>query len=137
MKARRSLCAILACALMASLWCLNSNAVETVHVDKEPEFVVLRASGRFSLAVEPHTYSRATSSFPMAAGETVTINAVYSPSSSSVDFGVTDESGVFYFVTAANGEIDAKIPISASGNYRLTIRNNSGTKVNVSGLVEY
>lgn len=140
MTRRRILCILLVCVCFASYNRLSGYAFQVSEDAEITESVVLRASGRFSMAIEPHTYSAAASTFPLSAGASVTISAVYSPSSASVDFGLTNEEGEFCYVnvvSAESGNVEIEIPVEASGNYRLTVRNNSNFRVDVSGLVVY
>lgn len=80
---------------------------------------------------------KASSSFPMEYGETVTITASYSPASASMDFGLIDSEGTFYPVRASDGSINQTIRIDLRGNYTFAVRNNSSYTVNVSGFVNY
>jgi len=73
----------------------------------------------------------------MAAGETVTINAAYSPSSADVDFGLVDKNGRFYYAEGKNGTFNEKIEIAVSGTYTFAIRNNSDVDIEVTGYVNY
>ena len=76
-------------------------------------------------------------SFVLMTGETVTIKASYAPFDASVDFGLVDEDGTFYYFNVTTGNIDKTIIISKSGNYTLQIRNNSTGEIEVSGFVNY
>ncbi len=77
-------------------------------------------------------------SFSMEAGETVTINCVYSPSSANVDFGLIAPDGLFYYVPASGGNIKTTFKIPETGNYTLAIRNNSTVdSITVTGFVNY
>jgi len=82
------------------------------------------ASGRTMLA---------DTSFPLEVGETVTINASYSPGPASVDFGLVDDDGIFHSVNVTDGNIDYTIQITERGNYTFAVRNNSSTTIAVSG----
>ena len=76
-------------------------------------------------------------SFPLEAGEIVTIKASYSPFSASVDFGLIAPDGLFHFINVTNGSIDESIEVDERGTYTLAIRNNSSKTVNVSGYINY
>ena len=52
-------------------------------------------------------------------GETVTIQASYSPFSASVDFGLVAPDGKFYYFNVTDGSIDETIEVDESGNYTL------------------
>ena len=62
---------------------------------------VARATGRFSMEVPGGALVKASSSFPLEAGETVTIKATYTPFSASVDFGLIAPDGYFYYLNEA------------------------------------
>lgn len=95
------------------------------------------ATNSFSMPIPARTKAIANMSFPLMAGETVTIKASYAPFSASVDFGLIAPDGKFYYFNITNGSIDKTIKISESGSYTLQIRNNSDGEVKVSGFVNY
>lgn len=95
-----------------------------------------RASGEFEMTVSAKTKAIADSSFPLEAGETVRINASYSPDG-SVDFGLVDEDGIFHYINVKSGSIDKTIRVSERGNYKFQVRNNSSVAVKVKGFVRY
>ena len=55
-----------------------------VNIIGSSEMIVTRATGKFSMSVPANTLRKADTSFPMESGETVTINAVYSPASAKM-----------------------------------------------------
>ena len=65
----------------------------------------------------------------------MTINASYSPSSSSMDFGLVTSDGYFYYINVDNGNINKTIRVEERGNYMLAVRNNSDDTVSVVGYV--
>lgn len=140
MKFKKILCVALVCAVMMS--CItNVAAIQTDNTDGfvEHSTVALsttRASGEFEMTVSAKTKAIADSSFPLEAGETVRINASYSPDG-SVDFGLVDEDGIFHYINVKNGSIDKTIQISERGNYKFQVRNNSSVAVKVKGFVTY
>lgn len=67
----------------------------------------------------------------------ITFNCSYSPSSVSMDFGVIDTSGRFYFINVKEGSINQTLGISQAGTYQVAIRNNSSQTVRVVGFVDY
>lgn len=95
------------------------------------------ATGSFNMTIPANTKAVANSSFRLAAGETVTIKASYSPFSASVDFGLIAPDGKFYYFNVTDGSIDKSIQVSDSGEYTLQIRNNSENAVQVMGFVNY
>lgn len=140
MKSKKILCVALVCAVMMS--CItNVAAIQTDNTDGfvENNTVALsttRASGEFEMTVSAKTKAIADSSFPLEVGETVRINASYSPDG-SVDFGLVDEDGIFHYINVKNGSIDKTIQISERGNYKFQVRNNSSVAVKVKGFVRY
>lgn len=95
-----------------------------------------RAIGEFEMTVSAKTKAIADSSLSLEAGDTVRINASYSPDG-SVDFGLVDEDGFFHYINVKNGSIDKTIRISERGKYKFQVRNNSSVAVKVCGFVRY
>ena len=140
MKFKKIWCAALGCAVMMS--CITN--VVAIQTDDTDGFVehstaaisTTRASGEFEMTVSAKTKAIADSSFPLEAGETVRINASYSPDG-SVDFGLVDEDGIFHYINVKSGSIDKTIRVSERGNYKFQVRNNSSVAVKVKGFVRY
>ena len=135
MRMKRFFCMVLAC--VAAISCLSVNAGAVGMEESNAELIVQRASGRFSMNVSGNTLATASTSFPLEAGEIVTIKASYSPFSASVDCGVIAPDGLFYSVNADDGSVDAEIEVNQRGNYTLAVRNNSSKTISVSGYVNY
>lgn len=123
MKLKRSLGIVVACTM---LLCSFNTSVQAIG----------QATGRFSMDVPANTTRQANTSFPLEAGETVRINASYTPNV-SVDFGLIDEDGIFHFLTVTSGSIDKTIRIAERGNYTFAVRNNASVVISVSGYVTY
>ena len=123
-KMKKMLCSLLTVLLLVSCFAGTVNAAA-------------RASGKFDVTVKAGELKPAKTGFPMAAGETVTINAAYSPSSADVDFGLVDKNGRFYYAEGKNGTFNEKIEIAVSGTYTFAIRNNSDVDIEVTGYVNY
>lgn len=137
MKSKKILYVALVCAVMMS--CVaNVAAIQADNMDGHSTVVLstTRASGEFEMTVSAKTKAIADSSFPLEAGETVRINASYSPDG-SVDFGLVDEDGIFHYINVKNGSIDKTIRISERGNYKFQVRNNTSVAVKVCGFVRY
>lgn len=100
-------------------------------------FVYARATESLNISIPAKSSALANSSFPLAAGETVTIQAYYSPYTASVDIGLIDPNGVFHYFNITGGNIDKTIQVDESGRYTLQVRNNSSSEVKVSGFVNY
>lgn len=136
MRLKKFLCMAFSCVIAISCVCLNVNAAgaETFPVYSGIE----RASGRFTIDNIPgNTMAVAGSDLPLEIGETVSINASYSPRSASVDFGLIAPDGLFYPFRAQNGRFDKTIEVNQRGNYSLAIRNNSNFEISVTGFVTY
>lgn len=137
---RKVISSILVGVIIAGSIGISASSVEikqealTGHVIEK---VSERASGSFNMTVPAKSTLRADKSFPLEAGETVTIKASFSPFSASVDFGLVDPNGVFYYLTASNGTFDKTIRVEERGNYIFAVRNNSSSSVSVSGYVNY
>lgn len=123
-KMKKTLCSLLTVVLLISCFAGTVNAAE-------------RASGKFDITVMAGELKPAKTGFPMAAGETVTINATYSPSSADIDFGLIDKNGAFHYLKGENGAFNKKIEIPGNGTYTFAVRNNSDVSVNVTGFVKY
>ena len=131
---------ILAGVLIVSGVGMSANAADIApknveHRDRVIELSLERASGSFNMTVPAKSILRADKSFPLEAGETVTIKATYSPFSASVDFGLVDSK--FHYLTVNNGTFDKTIKVDTRGNYVFAVRNNSSQSISVSGYVKY
>lgn len=135
MRLKRISAMVLTLAIMAG--CVGMNAAASTYSSNERGTYSIYASGRFNMDVPANTTVKANSSFPLEVGEVVTIKAVYSPFSASVDFGLIAPDGYFYSLNANNGSFDESIEVNQRGYYTLAVRNNSSKTVNVSGYVNY
>ncbi|MDY3690808.1 MAG: hypothetical protein SO072_02425 [Dysosmobacter sp.] len=141
MQLKNKLSLVLACVI--SICCLNVDAVATGLPSEggiiEIEQGIMRASKTFNVEVSAYGNANANAkdAFSMEAGETVRFRATYSPEDASVDFGLIDSDGIFHYVNVTDGSIDQTIKITEADNYRLGIRNNSGSVVKVTGFVRY
>lgn len=140
MQMKRMLCMVLCCTLLAGVISLPANAAEIKATTMELPFdgsVTPRATGSFNWTIPAKTKVKGDIVFPLAAGETVTIKASYSPFSASVDFGIIAPDGNYYGFNITSGSIDKTIRVCESGDYVLQIRNNASTEIEVSGFVNY
>lgn len=135
MGLKKYLCLLFACISIFS--CVSVPAAAADIGERETEITAPRATGEFKFEISARSIRKASTSFPMEYGETVTINAVYSPESASVDFGLIDSDGLFYPFPGSNGSINQTIKIDLRGTYTFAVRNNSNYKVSVSGFVNY
>lgn len=140
MRLRRICCMALALLLVIGSSSVPVSAIEVETITPKTtmkNFISPRATESFSINVPAKTQLSANTSFPLAAGETVTIKASYSPFSASVDFGLVAPNGVYYYFTITDGSIDKTIQVPESGDYTLRIRNNANVEVKVVGFVNY
>lgn len=140
MRAKKMICMILSFILFFGAVELPVNATEENNTAPDifaNNLIMPFATSSFNMTIPASTKARAGSSFPLAAGETVTIKASYSPFSANVDVGLIAPDGRFYYFTISDGIIDKTIQVNESGNYTLQIRNNSNVTVEVAGFVNY
>lgn len=135
MRLKKLICPIVVLLLVVSCFAGTVSAAE--YERPLDSIAVTRASGRFTVDVPAKTVYKASSSFPLEVGETVTIKASYSPFAANMDFGLIAPNGHFYYVSVDDGSVDQTIEITQRGEYVLAIRNNSSYSVNVSGYVNY
>ena len=129
-----------ACTLLAgavSLGGFYAPAEAASPAKQETQSISLYATNRFNMDVPANTIITANTGFSLEAGETVTIQAVYSPFDASVDFGLIDSDGSFHYFNTNDGTFDKTIKIKESGYYTLAVQNNSPNTISVSGYVSY
>lgn len=103
---KKMLCSLLTVLLLVSCFAGTVNAAE-------------RAMGKFDVTVKAGELKPAKTGFPMAAGETVTINATYSPSSADVDFGLVDKNGRFHYLKVRMERLTRKLKFPKMEHIRL------------------
>ena len=135
MNLKRFSCAVLALCVMFFCFAMNVAAVESSYGDRE--VCTVYATGRFHMEIPASKIVKAKNSFPLEAGEIVTIKASYSPFSASVDFGLIAPDGYFYSMNSKNGSFDNSIKVNKRGRYYFAVRNNSSGAIDVSGYVNY
>lgn len=135
MGMKRYLCLLFACISIFS--CVPTQAAAADIGEQATEITERRATGKFDFEISAKSMRRASTSFPMDYGETITITASYAPASASVDFGLIDSDGLFYPVRGSDGSIKQTIRIDLRGTYTFAVRNNSDYTVSVSGFVNY
>ena len=131
---------VLACVAIVGAVSVPASAAEieiTAPENFTDKLIAPFATRSFNMSIPAKSKVIANSSFPLAAWETVTIKASYSPFSASVDFGLVDSQGTFYYFNVTDGSVDKTIQVEESGDYTLQIRNNSNVEVKVSGFVNY
>ena len=136
MVKKRMVCMFLACVAVIGSYCIPA-AGAVGDVAAEAGIILTRATGKFDVEIPGDTLVKASSSFPLESGETVTINAAYSPRTASVDFGLIGPDGLFHPVAASNGSFNETFEVGQRGYYTFAIRNNSAGTVSVTGFVNY
>ncbi len=136
MRLKKILCMIFASAIMVSCLGINAGAADKQVGETEAEINLTRASGEFDMDIPADSLSKATTTFPLEVGDTVTIKASYTPFSASVDFGVIAPDGYFYSMNTTTGSFDKTFVVDQRGHYTLAVRNNSSASVHVSGHVK-
>ena len=132
---KRFVCTLLAGAV--SLGCFYAPAEAAGPAKQETQSISTHATSRFNTEVSTNTIIAANTEFSLEAGETVTIQAVYSPFDASADFGLIDSDGVFHYLNTDEGDFNKTIEIKESGHYTLAVQNNSPNTISVSGYVSY
>lgn len=96
-----------------------------------------RATTSVSWSVKANILKKANTTFPMEAGECVTINCSYTPRWAEVDFGLIAPDNRFYYLPGEEGSINRAIRIDERGEYRFGVYNKSSNTVSVTGFIEY
>lgn len=133
MKPKRLICIVL---IIAAIMC--SSPVSTMAAggnSSDNAGVYATRSIRFD--IQPNAGAVSSSIMPLEVGETVVITAGYTPFSASLEVGIVDSNGQFYYTTFTGGNVDLEIVITKRGDYRLAVYNNSSTLVSLSGYVNY
>lgn len=143
LKAVAACVALLGCLSMQSpAFAVQCDVTHDVGTNSllEPQIdnlIESRATETYYIKISANTLSKASSSFSMSAGETITIDATYSPSTAKLDVGLIYSDGSFHYFTATGGRISKTIRMEEAGTYTLAIQNNASYKVTVSGSVNY
>ena len=146
----KGLCSALLCVLLLNSVNIPASALSQESTNIIPansvveisnlEFVSThsaRATNRLDWSISPNNMKRASTAFSLDANETVTFNGTYTPTGSSVDFGLISSDGTFYYINSGSGRIKATVKVPKADKYYLAIRNNSSTTVQVSCTVSY
>ena len=103
----------------------------------DDNLIYSRATTSVSWSVKANILKEANTSFPMEAGECVTINCSYTPRWADVDFGLIAPDNRFYYLPGEEGSINRAIRIDERGEYRFGVYNKSSNTVSVTGFIEY
>ena len=135
MQLKKNLCLLMACTIVLGCFSISATAVDIK--EQTIEVSEIRAMGHFDFEIPANTLMRASSNFPMEYGESVTITALYTPTSANLDYGLIDPNGTFHFRNISGGSIDETVRIDKKGTYTFAIRNNSDYDVHISGFINY
>ena len=100
---------MLVCLFSMGFFAVPVEAADNINL--QAGFIDVYATGRFSMDISAGEIKAARSSFPLEAGEVVTIKGAYSPFSASVDFGLIAPNGRFYYLTSKDGSPSILWPI--------------------------
>ena len=112
MKLRKIVTSLLMLVVTVSCCTVSTYAAE---LPDQRAFSFMRATGHFDMEVPGNSTVKADKEFPLEIGETVAINAVYSPQTASVDFGLIAPDGLFYGLNTTTGSFDKAIKVSQRG----------------------
>lgn len=116
---------------------LNWEWIDLSTVDGPQGDFAPQTTDSINIVLAGKTIQAATPFLSLSANDTVAFNCSFSPSSTSLDFGVLSSSGKFYSVNVKGGSIHQAIGINQSGSYAVAVRNNSSQTVRVVGFVNY
>ena len=147
----KNFCKALACMAVAAClgitaWAADSVVLLETLEHKTPGIVELadfssgtsaRVTGAVRTTVSANSIKAIGEDISLDAGETVTFDCTYSPSSASMDFGLVAPNGRFYYINVTGGSINKTIQIEERGTYTVAIMNNSSSAVAVTGTVQY
>lgn len=144
----------LACAVIAGACALPASAAssedDVLYLEElEHEMVDLpatrysgnvltpRSAALFDVEIPSEQLAAMSLELTLRASGTVRFECTYSPDSASMDFGLVDETGHFYYLNVSGGSINKTIRVKTGGTYTVAIRNNSDESVTVVGSVSY
>ena len=95
----------------------------------------IRYQHRFRVDVPAGGMAVMRPALTLEAGDTITINATYTPMALDMDFGVIAPDGLFYSVHRTENGIHYAFEVEEAGAYTVAIRNPTSTLVSVFGSV--
>lgn len=119
---------------LSDMACIDLDDIQSVIEDN---LSYSRATTSVSWTVKANVLKKANTTFPMEAGECVTINCSYTPRWADVDFGLIAPDGLFHYLPGQDGSINRTIRIDERGEYRFGVYNKSSNTVSVTGFIEY
>lgn len=137
---------LLAAAAVIGVWSLRPQAggvkvtdISALACEKseciEVELDLLRQSSSLEWTVPAGRTKQDRLGFFLEAGEAITIDTVFAPMGSEVDFGLIGPDGLFHYMDAAGGGARQTIQVNTDGMYYFAIRNDSKDTVTVMGFV--
>ena len=151
-KVQRFFCVLFVCAICMGCLIFPAGAVDIDNSSQKfdtPAFQIaestainggislsaVRSVGYYYISVPANSIETSNSSLSLDVNDIVTINASYTPSNASVDFGLIAPDGLFYSVSGSKGSINKGIQVSERGYYTFAVRNNSSFDVSVTGYI--
>ena len=135
---RRTICVVLAVLMIFGNPCMTYAAqMPITNIQNDNDVYAGRATRYFSMGVKANGRSIVNEELSVDVGETIRINATYSPANAEIQIGLVDEDGQFRYVRVTGGDVNITIQISEQGYYRLAVKNNSTNVVNISGYIYY
>ena len=151
-KVQRFFCVLFVCAFCMGCLIFPAGAVDIDNSSQKfdtPAFQIaestainggislsaVRSVGYYDISVPANSIETSNSSLSLDVNDIVTINASYTPSNASVDFGLIAPDGLFYSVSGSKGGINKGIQVSERGYYTFAVRNNSSFDVSVTGYI--
>lgn len=123
--------------LNSTTFAVDSDDINMCSPSVKYENGTLRSGGSFSTNVPANTLKVAGSAISLQSGDWFTIDATYTPSIASVDFGFIAPDGLFYPVNTTSGSINTSIELTQSGNYIFAIRNHYSSGIYVHGTLSF
>ena len=116
-------------------WAIQNPPLENIEIDSSDAMVL--ATNQFNWSIASGVTKKSSTALSLEVNEVVTINATFSPTNSSVDFGLIAPDGSFYYSRTTGGNFKKSIQVDQTGKYYLAIRNNSSDPVRVMGFIYY
>ncbi len=108
--------------------------IDPSAITQDKDIVLPLMTGTINTTVSPFS-TKTIRPVSLQSRSVITLNCSCSLLSASMDFGVIDASGRFYFINVKGGSINQAIGISQAGTYQVAVRSNSSQTVRVVGFV--
>lgn len=132
MCSRKLICMVLTCILA-----LGFISVPVKAAEESVGVIQPFASSSFHFSIPGKSQMNADTPFLLAEGETIKIDATYTPTSADVEVILFMPDGTIRQFSGVDGDIYKTIRVSENGSYTLGFRNNSDVEVVLDGEVYY